>query len=63
MASDVISRDDVLDVLFDYWYKQNIVGCSGKDVYEECAVMIKQLPSVQPSLTKESAIDYVTKAQ
>ena len=48
-CDDVISREDVLDAIFDYWYKKNIVGCSGEDIYKDCAFIIKQLPSVQPS--------------
>lgn len=47
-CDDAVSREAVLDAIFDYWYKKNIIGGSGRDVYDDCAFIIKQLPSVNP---------------
>ena len=51
-CTDAVSRDTVLDAIFDYWYKKNIIGGSGRDVYDDCAFIIKQLPSVTPKPTE-----------
>ena len=56
MKNDLISRQAAIDTLKNRWKKTRHYEGIGDDIAEECELYLKQVPSAQPSVSKEEMV-------